>query len=203
MIVEKDKCMWDIHFKTEDVEKRLKNLKQDKAPGPDGVDPKILKECAVELARPIYRIFRKSFDEGKLPSDWRTAVVSPIWKNCRNLASNYRPISLTSVVCKVLEAIIRDEIVNHVNQKKIFTKNQHGFTTGKSCLTNLLETLEDWKSAVDQGHGVDAIFLNFQKAFDTVPFRRLMLKLRAYGVKGKLASWIENFLSDRKMQVSV
>ena len=196
--------MWDIHFKIEDVEKRLKNLKQDKAPGPDGIHPKILKECAVELARPIYRIFRKSLDEGKLPSDWRTAVVSPIWKKgSRTLASNYRPISLTSVVCKVLEAIIRDEIVNHVNQEKLFTKNQHGFTTGKSCLTNLLETLEDWTSAVDQGHSVDAVFLDFQKAFDTVPFRRLMLKLRAYGVKGKLASWIESFLSDRKMQVSV
>ena len=106
--VVKDDCMWDIHFKIEDVEKRLKNLKQDKAPGPDGIHPKILKECAVELARPIYRIFRKSLDEGKLPSDWRTAVVSPIWKKgSRTLASNYRPISLTSVVCKVLEAIIR------------------------------------------------------------------------------------------------
>ena len=99
----------------------------------------------------------KSLYEGKLPSDWKTAVVSPIWKKgCRTLASNYRPISLTSVVCKVLAAIIRYEIVNHVNQEKLFTKNQHGFTTGKSCLTNLLETPEDWTSAVDQGPCVDA-----------------------------------------------
>jgi hypothetical protein len=81
--------------------------------------------------------------------------------------------------------------------------DQHGFTQNRSCLTNLLETLEEWTEALNDGYGLDAIFLDYQKAFDTVPHQRLLHKLKAYGVGGVLLKWLEDFLTNRKMRVTL
>ena len=102
-----------------------------------------------------------------------------------------------------MESLIRDGIVYHFEQKRLFTCEQHGFCNGKSCLSNLLETLEDWTQALDEGGGIDAIFLDYRKAFDTVPIKRLLCKLNGYGVRGKVNKWIEEFLSNRRMRVCV
>ena len=87
-------------------------------------------------------------------------------------------------MCKVLESIVRDSIINHVRIHKLIKESQHGFLKGRSCLTNLLEFLEFVSSYVDQGHPVDVIYLDFQKAFDKVPHRRLMLKINSLGIVG-------------------
>ena len=97
----------------------------------------------------------------------------------KSLPSNYRPVSLTSVVCKVLESIIRDHIVKHLSKYNMILKSQHGFLKGRSCLTNLLTFLEDVTE-----FPVDVIYLDFAKAFDNVPHYRLIRKLAAHGIRG-------------------
>ena len=116
-------------------------------------------------------------ESGNLPKDWTDANVTPIFKKGqRNSACNYRPISLTSHVCKMLESILRDKISVFLTQHNVITTHQHGFVQGRSCLSNLLRSLEDWTFSLDNGHGVDVVFLDFQKAFDTVPYHRLLHK---------------------------
>ena len=118
--------------------------------------------------------------------------------------SNYRPVAHTSIPCKMLERIIRNSLVEHIEVNSLFSKDQHGFSKNRSCLTDLLETLEEWTEAIDNGYSLDILFLDYQKAFDTVPHhRRLMEKLRWYGIHTSLLSWICEFISKRSMRVNV
>ena len=128
----------------------------------------------------------------------------PIFKKgSRTDKANYRPISLTSVPCKVMEAMIKDELLSYLEVNKVITDSQHGFVRGRSCLTNLLESLESWTKALDEGYGLDIIYLDYRKAFDSVPHIRLMQRLRSYGIRGDLLGWIESFLTSRIMRVGV
>ena len=175
------------------VLKALNKLKCDKSPGPDSIHPKLLREAAAEVVKPLTLIFQKSISEGKLPDDWKKANITPIYKKgSRSEAGNYRPVSLTSVVCKLLESIIRDQILGYLNQI-VFTKAQHGFVQGRYCLMNLLEVLEHWTSSMDEGYGLDVIHFDYRKAFDTVPYQRLLTKLKMVGITGNLLEWIKDF----------
>ena len=116
--------------------------------------------------------------------------MSPIFKKgVRSLPGNYRPVSSTSVVCKVMESIIRDSIVTYFDDKKMIGDSQHGFRQHRSCLTNFSEFMEDMTSGIDRGRLVDIIFLDFQKAFDKGPHDRLLLKLNSFGIRG-IQEWI-------------
>ena len=132
------------------------------------------------------------------------ANVAAIFKKGDNkLPENYRPISLTSVPGKILERIMRNEIVNHMTENYLFTTCQHGFIAGKSCTTQLLEYMEDITQALDNGNGVDIIYLDFQKAFDKVPHKRLLKKLHAYGIRGQVYEWVKEFLNKRQQRVTI
>ena len=121
------------------------------------------------LCVPLAIIFNRSLHEGVVPSDWKRANVSPIFKKgVRSLLGNYRPVSLTSVVCKVMESIIRDSIVTYFDDNKMIGDSQHGYRQHRSCLTNLLEFMEDI-SSIDRGRPVDIIFLEFQKVLIKCP----------------------------------
>jgi len=102
-------------------------------------------------------------------------------KGSRNLAENYRPVSLTSQTCKMFESILRDALVEHLEKNALITDSQHGFRKGRFCLTNLLTFLDKVTGYVDSGSSVDAIFLDFAKAFDKVPHQRLAAKLISHG----------------------
>ena len=102
-----------------------------------------------------------------------------------------------------MERIIRDALVEHMNNNNLFSEEQHGFIKGKSCVTQLLEFMEDITKAIDQGDEVDIIYLDFSKAFDKVPYRRLLTKLKSYGIRGKVLCWIKDFLNNRKQRVIV
>ncbi|KAK3089449.1 hypothetical protein FSP39_003702 [Pinctada imbricata] len=140
--------------------------------------------------------------EGKLPEEWKSANITPIHKKgAKHDVANYRPISLTSILCKTLEKIIGDELMDYMETNNLFTKHQHGFRSGHSCVTQLIEVIDDWTRELDNQNPVDAIYLDFQKAFDKVPHKRLLHKLKGYGINGSLYSWLEDFLSNRKQRV--
>ena len=157
-----------------------------------------------QVAKPLSIIFNKSLQDGTVPQDWKLATVCPIFKKGdRSDPSNYRPVSLTSVPCKVLESIIRDELSSHLEKKGFYNNCQHGFVKGWSTLTNLLETLESWTNLLEESFGIDIVYLDYRKAFDTVPHKRLLEKIRGLGLGSVISTWIENFLQDRKLKVCV
>ena len=186
------------------VENLLRQLKTPSAPGPDGVHSIVLRSCAKSLAKPLSIIFKKSLDAGRLPSDWTRANVSPIFKKgTRTQPLNYRPVSLTSVPCKILEKLVKEVIVEHLKDNQILSQQQHGFRAKMSCLTQLLEYTFDLENALDKGDCVDAIYLDCQKAFDSVPHGHLLCKLRGVGIEGQVLEWIRGFLRNREQRVSI
>ncbi len=194
----------EIEIDDKTIEKKLNKLKPGKAAGPDGIHPTFLKETAKNISKPLAIIFNKSIKEGTLPQDWKKAHVTAIHKkSSKQEPGNYRPISLTSVCCKIMEAIIRDNVVNYMMQNKMFADQQHGFVPNRSCITQLLCVIEEWTQWIENNNCFDTIFLDFQKAFDSVPHERLMVKLASYGIKGNLANWIKNFLTGRKQRVVI
>ena len=117
-------------------------------------------------------------EESKIPDIWKRANVTAIHKSGdKTNLENYRPISLTSVAYKLMERLILDKIVDHMTPHNLFSPYQHGFIPGKSCITQLLETLEEITDAMDQGYDVDIIYLDYTKAFDKIPHKRLLKKL--------------------------
>ena len=200
----KYESMKDINIETHGIEKLLKNINTKKACGPDMISNSVLKECAKEIAPVLSHIFQLSIDTGELPKDWRNANVSPIFKKGdRHTAANYRPVSLTCVCCKLLEHIVCRQILNHLEQHNILTSLQHGFRSGHSCETQLITTTNDIMKTFDRKEQTDLVILDFSKAFDTVPHRKLLHKLNHYGIDGKVNNWIKAFLMDRQQQVMV
>ncbi|MES9884550.1 MAG: reverse transcriptase family protein [Sedimenticola sp.] len=188
---------------TEDeIKKSILKLKVSKSQGPDKCHPKFLVETIESLAKPLTLLYNKSLNESKIPDIWRVANISAIHKKGPKIkAENYRPISLTSVVCKNMERVIKDRITSHMEANNLFTKHQHGFRKGYSCVTQLLEVCEKWTEELDSKNNVDVIFLDFQKAFDSVPHQRLFKKMEGYGIRGKVLKWVMDLLTNRKQRV--
>ena len=193
-----------LEFSREGILKLLQQLNPNKASGPDNIPIRVLKECAEQIAPFLQALFTQSLRTGNLPTDWKTAFITPLFKKGdRSLPSNHRPVSLTSVCCKLMEHIIFRHIMNHCETNNILTEVQHGFRRKHSCESQLLETVDDLAYHIDQGHQVDVVVLDFRKAFDTVPHRRLLSKLDHLGIRGSTHKWIETFLTSRKQKVVV
>ena len=189
----------------EEMTKILQNLKPDKSPGTDEIHPRLLKECAQTLAKPLKLLFDLSMRTSRIPSEWKVAEVRPIYKKKgkKSDPSNYRPVSLTSVVCKVAEKIVKKKLCNHITSKNILSPHQFGFVPGRSTNSQLLMTLKDWQKSLDNGEPMDIAYMDFRKAFDSVPHERLLYKLNNYGISGKLLNWIQDFLSNRVQYVKI
>ena len=154
--------------------KAIDHIKVSKSQGPDNIYLKLIKETKSALKKPLKLLFTKSLEEEKIPISWKKANVTAIFKKGeKSKAKNYRPISLTSVPGKLMERLVRDAIVEHMTTNNLFSESQHGFLKGKSCVTQLLEYLEGITEAMDNGNDVDVIYLDFCKAFDKIPHRRL------------------------------
>ena len=186
------------------IEKKLKKLKISKSPGPDNIYPRILKESAKELSIPLCTLFQNSLENGTVPLDWKTASICAIHKKGpKNLASNYRPISLTSVISKAMESIIRDALMEHMISNHLFSNKQYGFINGRSTVSQLLKIIDSWTEAIDSGKIIESIYMDIKKAFDTVPHRRLLLKLEKYGIESNLLQWIKHFVTGRSQYVQL
>ncbi|KAL8575234.1 hypothetical protein ACOMHN_042355 [Nucella lapillus] len=194
----------DITITTAGVEKLLKNLDPSKAGGPDELSPRVLKEVAVEIAPSFALLYQASLDTGVVPADWKSAHVSPVFKKGeRYKPENYRPISLTSIPCKLLEHILVRDIMTYCENHQILCEEQHGFRRGRSCETQLLGLVDEVSQALENGLQEDLLVLDFSKAFDKVSHSLLVHKLRHYGIDGKINAWIQDFLTDRKQSVIV
>ena len=194
----------NINISRERILKVIQNLKTNKSPGIDKIHPRVLKEVAEVISHPITLIYEKSLEESELPRQWKDAEITPIYKKeARNLPKNYRPVSLTSIICKILEKLIVEDIVKHVKSNHLNSQEQHGFTPNKSTTTNLLEALNVITEAQMHGIPLDVLFLDYQKAFDTVPHQRLLLQAESFGIRGKVLNWIKAFLSNRRQRVRV
>ena len=157
----------------EEVRKKIGTLNRNKSAGPDMIRPELLLELIDQLSLPLTLIFRQSLATGKLPQDWKIANSTPIFKKGSKAdVSNYRPISLTSVPGKLLEGIIRDRIVEHLNKFKLLRNSQHGFRNKRSCNSNLILFWDSVTRYIDNGIPVDTIYLDLSKGFDTVPHIR-------------------------------
>ena len=194
----------DLKVTVEMVKKELNNLNANKSCGPDEVHPRMLKELSDFIAAPLAILLNKTMKHHDIPADWKKAFVSPIFKKgARNKASNYRPISLTSIVCKIMESLVKKEILAHMISNNLLSKKQYGFISGRSTVTQLLNYLDKCAATMANGGVTDAIYLDFAKAFDTVPHARLIGKLQAYGITGDILKWVEAFLRDRSQVVRV
>ena len=180
----------------------LKSLNSHKTPGPDQISPRVLKEMANVIAPILTVIFRKSYDSGIIPEDWKTANITPVFKKGKRCdAANYRPISLTCIACKLMEHILTSHIMKHANNHNILYGLQHGFRGGRSCETQLVEFINDLANNMQNGGQTDVAIMDFSIAFDKVGHQRLLLKLHHYGVRGKTNKWIQAFLTNRTQRV--
>ena len=196
--------MPDINISKEGIEKLLINLNPHKAAGPDQIRPIILKNTAAEISPILQKIFQKSVTTGELPSIWKNATVTPAFKKGdKSNAANYRPISLTCILCKTLEHVIASSITKHFTQLGIFYDLQHGFRGKRSCETQLIMLVEELHKSVQAKKQVDLILLDFSKAFDKVNHEKLLLKLSQFGIRGSTLHWIRSFLNNRTQCVVV
>uniref|UniRef100_A0A493TTX5 Reverse transcriptase domain-containing protein n=1 Tax=Anas platyrhynchos platyrhynchos TaxID=8840 RepID=A0A493TTX5_ANAPP len=182
----------------------LRHLDVHKSMGPDGIHPRVLRELAEELAKPLSIIYQQSWLSGEVPADWRLANVTPIYKKGRRAdPGNYRPVSLTSVPGKLMEQILLGVIMRHLQGKQAIRRSQHGFMEGRSCLTNLISFCDKVMRWVDEGKAVDMVYLDFSKAFDTVSHSILLKKLAALGLDWRTLRWVRNWLDSRAQRVVV
>ncbi|CAM5166113.1 unnamed protein product [Eretmochelys imbricata] len=172
--------------------------------GPDALHLRVLKELADVIAEPLTIIFENSWRSGEVPDDWKKANVVPIFKKGKKEdPGNYRPVSLTSVPGKIMEQVLKESILKHLEGRKVIRNSQHGFTKGKSCLSNLIAFYDEMTGSVDEGKAVDVLFLDFSKAFDTVSYSILASKLKKYGLDERTIRWIESWLDCRAQQVEI
>ena len=186
------------------VENEINKLNVNKSMGPDEIHPRLLKELVAFVAEPLSCLFNKTINQGCIPRDWKIAHVSAIYKKGpKNLAVNYRPISLTSIVCKLMESLVKQSLVAYLKSENLLSSKQFGFINGRSTATQLLCYLDKCINTIVSGGVVDAIYFDFSKAFDTVPHQRLLKKLTSYGIDGKVHGWIKAFLENREQVVMV
>ena len=191
----------DIEITVDEVRKKLANLKANKASGPDGISVNVLRNC-LNFDVPLKLLFENSLFTSNVPQDWRDANVSPLFKKgSRTKTTNYRPVSLTSQVVKLLERLVYDRILQTLLKNNTISCHQHGFQEKCSCVSQLLECLQDWTLNLDDAIQTDIVYLDFAKAFDTVPHERLLIKLKKCGIRGYALQWIRNFLINRRQRV--
>ena len=193
-----------IHFTQPGLENILTSINPSKATGPDDLPARVLKEVAHEISGVLAYIFQQSYEEAVLPKDWSAARISAIYKKGDKATPvNYRPVSLTCILCKVMEHVECSQIARHLDANNILHPNQHWFRKHLSCETQLINSIDDRAKSIDNKHQTDVILLDFSKAFNKVSNRKLLHKIHHYGITSHTNNWIKAFLSGRSQQVVI
>lgn len=175
-----------------------------KAPGPDNISNVFLKRYAQQLSPFLQIIFSESLSTASLPKDWLCAKVIPIHKEGNKLhVETYRPISLTSCCCKLMEHIVSKAVMTYLQENNILYPKQHGFRKGLSTITQLLEITHDFASIINSKFQADAIFIDFSKAYDRVVHCKLIEKIKSIGIEHNVVEWIAAYLSNRTQYVTI
>ena len=195
----------DVDFDVNDFIKAIDEIQTNSQSGDEGFPAIVLKKCKFNLVNPLLMLWKDSFNSGHIHTMFLHQLVTPLYKGkgSKCQAVNYRPISLTSHIIKMFERVLRDKIVNFLEENCILNQNQHGFRKGRSCLSELLAHYEEIMRNANTGEGTDTIYLDFAKAFDKVDHKLLLKKLTSVGIKGKLLNWLKAFLSNRKQEVVI
>ena len=201
---QREPIMQDIVVTEKDVIAAINTFSQTSAAGPDGVPAILLKKCKLTLAKPLASFWNNCLALGVIPLLLKTSHIVPIDKGGnQGLPSNYRPVALTSLLTKTFEKIIKEKIVKYIDDNSLFNNSQHGFRTGRSCLSQLLAHFDAITTFLEKGSNVDVIYLDFSKAFDKVDHKILLCKLKNLGINPTVLEWIKSFLTGRIQVVTV
>ena len=194
----------NIIFSHELVYNTLSKLPSKHSITPDGFSAIFLKNCAVAITLPYTILFEKSMMSGCIPDVWKKAIICPVFKKGnRSSPKNYRPISITCISCKIMESVIAKSLTNYLQLYHLLSKNQFGFLPKRSACTQLLSTLNDWTLSINNNLSIDAVYIDFTKAFDSVCHSKLLHKLKTFGIRDFLLNWIQCFLSNRIQTVRI
>ncbi|CAR99189.1 Protein CBG27393 [Caenorhabditis briggsae] len=189
----------DVIFTPENIELLLYKLKGRNNTSPDSIPSIFLKRACTPLAIPLCIIFTESYRVGRIPKSWKEAIVMPLHKKgSRSDPLNYRPISLTSNICKIMEKLIRKHLVQYLSENNLLSEKQFGFLNQRSTISQLIAYQN--KLVFNSLNGLDthSVYIDFQRAFDTVPLNKLIHKLETFGISPKLRNWLHSFVTDRK-----
>ncbi|CAM5161388.1 unnamed protein product [Natator depressus] len=188
----------------EQVKDYLEKLDVHKSMGLELMHPRVLRELPDVIAEPLAIISENLWRSGEVPDDWKKANIVTIFKKGKkeNLG-NYKLVILSSVPGKIIEQVLKESILKHLEERKVIRNNQHGFTKGKSCLTNLIAFYDEITGSVDMGKAVDVIHLDLSKAFDTVSHSILVSRLKKYGLDEWTIKWMESWLDHQSEQVVI
>jgi hypothetical protein len=197
--------MCDVDFSFENLQKIVNVLPASSSPGPDEMSYSLVRFGGDTLLRQCLRLFKYFLSAGDIPEAWRRATVFPIYKGkgSKSQCCNYRPISLTPVLCKIMERLVKDSLMTYLLSNNLLNDSQHGFLPGRSTLTCLLSYLENVTYFLECNMCIDVVYLDLTKAFDSVPHKYLLAKLQSYGIDERVLAWIASFLRDRRQCVKV
>ena len=194
----------NVDFTPDLVYKHSRKLKEKTSSGPDHLPTLLLKNLAGSLSEPLSLLFSKLFSMSALPDIWKLAIITPVYKKgSPSDASNYRPISLTCILSKLMESVIKDAMLSYLLEHKLINKQQHGFISKRSTCSQLLECINDWTVSLSHKQSIDIAYIDFSRAFDSVVHSKLYLKLNSLGISGNLLDWIHAFLTNRLQAVRV
>ena len=194
----------NIHVLEKDVEDVIKGIDTNKAYGPDNISPRLIKEAGPSIVKVLTKNFNKSLQLAKFPLMWKRANVLPIYKKAEDfITTNYRPVSLLSILAKVFEKIVFKYLFNHFRSNFLISIWQSGFLPGSSTITQFVEIYDQFCRAVSNGKEIRVVFLDISKAFDRVWHKGLLYKLKACGITGGLLDWLRDYLSDRQQRVII
>lgn len=192
----------ELQISSDEIEKELRMLNDDKHPGADGIVPLVLKNCAKALACPLSVIFNRSLHEGIFLDAWKLSYIHPVFKSgCKNEVCNYRPICKIPIIPKLFEKIVYNKLVFLL--KEVISPLQHGFVNGRSTTTNLVVFNNYLVNSLECGFQCDVVYTDFSKAFDRVNHSILLSKLKKIGFFSSILKWLESYLTDRTQRVQI
>ena len=198
---------WSFRFRAitdSDVVKASERMDNKLTTGPDQVPNRLLKLAVPAMRNCLAALFNLSIQKGTLPNIWLNSIVTPIYKaGDHTIPTNYRPISITSCVLKLLERCISDQLKQHLRNTRFLRPNQFGFRAGHNCESCLLKIVHDCKKALDQQECVGLVCIDLSKAFDSLPVSGILSALASAGLDPSALAWFRSYLHGRKQQVKI